>query len=74
MKLLYKKLFSIILKQMNQESLIETLYTKINNLSDYIWESEKKISLLQIDLKEKDEEINFLKNELIFSSSDHLLR
>lgn len=56
---------------MNNNLLIQTLYTKINNLSNYIWESEKKISLLENNLKEKDEQINFLLNKLIFSSSDH---
>jgi hypothetical protein len=56
---------------MNNDLLIQTLYTKIDNLSNYIWQSEKKISLLENNLKEKDEQINFLLNELIFSSSDH---
>jgi hypothetical protein len=56
---------------MNNDLLIQTLYTKIDNLSNYIWQSEKKISLLKNNLKEKDEQINFLLNELIFSSSDH---
>jgi len=56
---------------MDTQLLIQTLYTKIDNLSNYIWQSEKKISLLENNLKEKDKEIHFLKNKLIFSSSDH---